>query len=63
MSDDEVDFDYLSVKEYANRFDLHIQSVYDAIARKKLPYQVIYPTGTTRVIRIAVPKRRNQRSA
>lgn len=50
----ESDMDYLTVQEYAERFRLHVQTVYSAIRYNRLRFSVIRAAG--RSIRIAVPR-------
>lgn len=50
----EEQVDYLTVQEYADRFRLHIQTVYAAIKVNRLAFPVMR-VGKTRHIRIAVP--------
>lgn len=51
---EEADMDYLTVKEYAERFRLHEDTVYAAIRMKKLRFAVV--RAGKRAIRIVVPR-------
>lgn len=44
----------LTVKEYASRYGLHVQTIYSAIRRGLFPHRVERPTSHT--IRIAVSR-------
>lgn len=45
----------LTVQEYADRYRVHIQTVYSAIRRGHFKFRVVRPTGRD-AIRIAVPR-------
>lgn len=51
----ETNHELLTVKEYADRMRVHVQTVYSAIRRGLFPYRVVRPTGD-RNLRISVPR-------
>ena len=50
-----TDVERLTVKEYAQRFGYHVQTVYTAIRYKRFKYRIERDLGT-RTIRIVVPR-------